>query len=147
MREILIYREFNPLNPPNSLSLRMKQTRLRGSKNWTCFLLVLFSRSSILPGTVNIPFLTLDRSRPRGEREREKKACILLCCLHCRGSQHVYDAWWDGMEGKVQTASMCQNTISSLGQERFIQISIQFLLHQQRIRERTSRPGFLTFCH
>ena len=116
-------------------------------KNWTCFLLVLFSRSSILPGTVNIPFLTLDRSRPRGEREREKKACILLCCLHCRGSQHVYDAWWDGMEGKVQTASMCQNTISSLGQERFIQISIQFLLHQQRIRERTSRPGFLTFCH
>jgi hypothetical protein len=107
----------------------MKQTRLIGLKNWTCFLLVLFSRSSILPGTANIPFLILDRSRPRGERAREKGIHPPL--LLAEVAQHVYDAWWDGMEGKVQTASMCQNTISSLGQERFIQISIQFLLHQQ----------------
>lgn len=47
---------------------------------------------------------TVRKERGGGNRYASSSAA-------CIGNRHVYDAWWDGTEGKVQqAASMCQNT-------------------------------------
>jgi hypothetical protein len=40
-----------------------------------------------------------DQDHARGEREREREISLASSSIACRGSQPVYDAWWDGMDG------------------------------------------------